>query len=377
MGFPTGWAKFAINEVAGIIKEAADVVTLGESNYIRDGEPQGVVAGLNLDAARRACRRYARKVDQLDSREIARWDSACRPYLESIGEYPGPPVYVSPYQGGQCDGVPYSVRVPYTNLVGDGQVADLSGFGPVLGARVTILSDTSFRVDATLRLTPGGGLTNAGIGPVGYQAGTTVGPLTVVRTDGQPDECGSPPPEYEKPTPIPTPLPPFRPTIPGIDVDVDVDINLDGDITIIFDPGGDETVVGPTDPFEPDPSTDPFGPQSPGDRGEPGPGIDISDGQAGTGEAEEGEILVGVEVEVLSTDGSPREQKYLDYSVWRQACYVYLGSGASLDQQPEAAALISPQFFFAPPGSTTWIVYSGLGYNLRVTPYYREVKEDL
>lgn len=373
--FPKEWAEFAIDETVGIFKETADVIVQGEAEYIRAGEPQGVVATLNLAAARQTCRRFARETDSINAGASARLARVCRPYLEDIGEWPGEPSFAAPqFQGGQCAGKLYTFQVRPNagglDCFGTawGPIGGFRGISLVGGGRLEVLSGTppSGSGVQEWRGTGCGGSTWA-------EDGFSV--LGVFPEDGGPDDCGSLPPEYEPPPPITDPLPPTTVPTPGIDIDVDVDIDPDGGITISFDVDGDITLSPPGNPNDDDEFSDPLGPKFPGDKGTPGTSVPVGEGGNANGEAPPGSVLVGVEVAVTQAIAPANVQNLPEYTVYRAACYVYLGSGTSLDQQPEAATLISPQFFFAPDGSTKWSVYAGWGYNLLVTPYYREVQE--
>jgi hypothetical protein len=199
--------------------------------------------------------------------------------------------------------------------------------------------------------------------------------LEVFPADFGPDDCGDLPPEHRPPPPITDPLPPTTVPTPGIDIDVDVDIDPDGAIQIEFNIDGDITFSPRQNPNDDEEFSDPLGPKFPGDKGSPGTPVPVEEGGNANGEAPPGTVLVGVDVEVTQALAPANIQTLPGYVVYRAACYVYLGSGTSLDQQPEAATLISPQFFYAPDGSTKWSVYAGWGYTLLVTPYYREVAE--
>ena len=107
-----------------------------------------------------------------------------------------------PFTGGQCPDIVY--RVSYQNQTADGPVgapAIISGVGPVGGGSTT----------------PQGGsfIIFNGV-PVGVASGTIlIAPtiISIVRADGQPDECGDIPPVFPPPTPI--------------DIDIDVTYNID------------------------------------------------------------------------------------------------------------------------------------------------------
>jgi hypothetical protein len=195
----------------------------------------------------------------------------------------------------------------------------------------------------------------------------------IARQDGLTDDCGNPPPVVRQPSPTGDPSPPpfrFNPG-PEIDIDVDVDVSPEGDI--IFDIGGGPTTVDPF-PEAPDDTDPPPGDTSPppGDIGEPGGSGATGPGGDTEGEAGEGEVLVGLKIEVL--ESPPQANQYVE-GVFRGACYIYMGVEGNLDQDYGGSMLKSGQFFFAEKDNLThWLVSANNGFNFSVTPYYREVQ---
>jgi hypothetical protein len=104
--------------------------------------------------------------------------------------------------------------------------------------------------------------------------------------------------------------------------------------------------------------------------GEPGTPETVGGDEEAEGEADEGELLTGVLVEVDSTPGFARTVQNVSTPTYIGACYVYLGWDGQLDLQPEGQFLVDGQFFAAVPGMTHWRVRSAVGYTLTITPYY-------
>jgi hypothetical protein len=104
--------------------------------------------------------------------------------------------------------------------------------------------------------------------------------------------------------------------------------------------------------------------------GEPGNPEVIAGDEEAEGEADDGETLTGVMVEVDSAPGFARTVQNVSTPTYIGACYVYLGWEGQLDLQPEGQFLVDGQFFAAVPGMTHWRVRSAVGYTLTITPYY-------
>lgn len=131
---------------------------------------------------------------------------------------------------------------------------------------------------------------------------------------------------------------------------------------------------GPTD-VPPLPGTDsPAGdPPTPGAPGTP----EETDGATpAEGEADEGEELVGVLVQVLSTP--PNANKFRDVStnVWRGIGYIRMGWPGRYGADISAGIAQTVQFYHAQQrGCTAYSVLARNGFTLRVTPYYRSIEE--
>lgn len=195
-----------------------------------------------------------------------------------------PPPADPPFTGGQCPGVLYTVstrtrfRVNSSGAEGETTPTYFGVPGPVSQSRVTQNGVTS------LRITGGDGSIRDGLG-VNQSTNTILfmGVTNIVRQDGQPDNCGSPPPDYPPLTPPDVTIPRDVPytnsdgvdvTIPVVfvfaravlDVDANVTIpftlnltptlnitgNVNVDGTVNFNFGGGTATTGPKDPRKDD-----------------------------------------------------------------------------------------------------------------------------
>lgn len=368
---PEQLLKFAKDQTIGAFRDVADQLESGVPEYLLNGQPSSLLGQISLSTNRIICRTWARGGTSPNLDEL--YASVCRPYLESINEWPGERTFAPPFDGGQCV-TDYTVELGHTSIVtgtpttirtpgNQGPIASIDfeegppGSGSFPGSvslTLTVRSeDGSVKSDSTFNCVPG-----------------SSGGITVSRDDGQPDTCGNPPPEFgNRPNPIPGPVPPVSiPTPGGDDFVVDVTINPDGSITlcsgddcITFNPLGDDGKGNPN----------PFGPSAPGDKGNPGASVTGSPNDSIEGQAPEGEYLVGVLIDLVNAEPFVNRQAGVNFDVYRGSCYVYLGTDGALDQQPEAAAAIFPQFFYAPEGSTHYAVRINPGYTLQVTPYFK------
>lgn len=339
-------------------------------------------------AGRSLCRAYARGgvgVNPVIDQTVG---SVCAPFLEDIDEAPIPGSAAAPFSGGQCAGTTYAVSGSITtngvfcsdgSPVGSATTDNLGSFvnnlvGPVTRLSVEFIpggecrgAPTGWGVRAIdqggarsqfFQVNPTNGIrnfTSASIGPI----------LTPI---SGPDNCGDPPPEYTAPRPRPG-LDPFQPTapIPGTDDDLPInidfnpdgtiDINVDGwDPTVTIGGGGDGGSSGPP----------------PGDQGNPGDGATAGEEPA-EGEAPPGSVLVGL---LISSLIAPEYAQEIRAGVFRGAGFIRMGGDVGLDLDPAGATLSQGQFIYAEKDNLTrWRVNANVGYQLGVTPYYREVEE--
>ena len=293
----------------------------------------------------------------------------CQKYLSDNG-YSQPELSV-PFSGGQCVGAPYTAG--WTYLDGSPFIFSASVIGPITAMTATYSRPGPFsNVEYWYyRISHAGGVSE---GESAVQPKDDApGQIVVFRTDGQPDNCGDPAPTVG-PGPNPAPRTPFEPEEEPFDEPDTGPIlpmpeipNPFGDpISLpnlpIPRPGGEEYVEPPSSkPSTPEPGT---------------PGTPEETGGDGTSEGgDPDQELVGVLVEALTIPESAREATNFPSTVYIGPCYVWLGLEDRLDLQPEAEYVRFPQFFYAPVPSTHWRVTARVGYNLRVTPYYREKVE--
>lgn len=350
--------------------------------FVAGAAPDTALGQAVQDLTRLNCRIWASSDKSDYSQAVNQGNSdLCGPYLDTLGEKPDPGTVGLPFTGGQCAGVSY--RINWTDeqffpdcstLVGNPSVG---GFiGPLGQVTYSGSSPCPNALGTTSRISTGAG--NVVIGGAGGGVRTTIN--SVEREDLAPDNCGNPPPVIQPPTTV-TPVTPIPPNInielPGLGpIDITLELNPEGkpvvcipelDICVTVEPpptgdpggGGDPPGGGPSD-----------GP--PGDVGQPGGGAETGEGGNAEGEAPEGSVLTGVRVEILEFPGS--RSIYTDV-VFRGAYYVYMGVPGLLDHDPAGAMALADQFVFAQKDNlTAWRVSANKGYNLRVTPYYREVE---
>jgi hypothetical protein len=376
--FPALLANWTADQTLGLFRDAFNASRQDGATFIHTGSPTSLVGRLNQATARQACRRWARKLDTLPADKNAAYDTACRPYLESIGEYPGTGIIRQDFRGGQCPGVGYIVTMQGNNACPGGTTSTLSRNGPLGGFVIGNAPGNDCQGNPGRR--PGilvdGQFVGGSLTAIRQADAASWRVVSVTRVDGQPDNCGNPPITVTPPPPVTTPLPPIRvrPDV-NIDVTIDVDIGPDGSIDIDFNPEFE---------LEPDVTIDPFGGDGggsggtptapPGDRGNPGDDFDSGE-ETPEGEAPPGQVLTGVLIDAISIADFVNKTELPSATVYRGVCYVLMGGEPGVDLQPEGSTVVFPQFFEAPENSTKWRVYANVGYRLRVTPYYREVEE--
>jgi len=378
---PAAIAAAAAAELPRIFDDARDVLRDGEPQYLRDGLPDSIPGQIAQAAGRSACRIFGTGTVNLNAASTAKYERACRPYLDDIGT-PRTPEIDRQFPGLQCEGIRYRWHyriVSQAGVAGPRQdvTCGANRFGPVSLRRVDNPPNGVQWWMGSFNAT--GVFSESNIASSTERVTVELSPIG--RCDGQVDGCGNPPPIVIPPRSNPDPTPPpfrFNPG-PFIDVDVDVDVNVDGSITVNVGTGpitvnpfkndGDDDVPGGGDPGGGDPGA-PTPP--PGDIGNPGTAIETDLGDEVEDEAPEGEILVGLKIDVLQ---SPPQARQFAPGVFRGACYIYMGVLNNLDQDFGGSMLKSGQFFFAEKDNLThWLVSANNGYRFRVTPYYREVQ---
>jgi len=374
-----------VQELPNFFRDGVDQLVTGEGEYIRAGEPQGTVGKVGQAIARSYCRQYGANPGAAKFGNAARIENACRPYLDDQDPGKGAEIGV-PFPGGQCADLYRAVgAVRFDRLVcSTGQAfetvmdfaTEFNLQGPLSASRIVRgepgqCGDRLFAVVITTATQPNRVIftttdvfQRAIINPA-------ITSLSFERQGALPDDCGDPPPVVRQPRPIADPSPPpfrFNPD-GGIDINVDVDVLPDGTINI--------GVGGPTV------NVDPFGGGDGGGGGAPpvGPGTSGGSGDTGLGgvdegSADEGDELVGVLVQVLSAPLDANRFFNNAAVVYRGAYYVAMGYPGRLGLDMSGGTAEILQFFHAQQrGLTDYRVRANVGFNLRVTPYYRTVEE--
>lgn len=370
-------ATFAANEAKGVLEAAAGVAIAGEAGYIATGAPTGVIASVGVGLARAACRRYAGNPGGVSAEAGARFEKACRPYLDSIGEGTG--LVPNAIAGGQCAGQGYAVY--YENRTsGSPQYNESSPivvFGPIRGRSIvqtgTGPSVTTLTIQASNNLgQPQNFTATVGVASQFVRWGR----MTTSPPGGDILACGNAPPTVTQPQPPANPRGPVFPIniSPSVNVDAVINIGAQGDIDITI---GDTTVN--IDPFGglpgdgSDPPTGGGGDEpglEPGDQGDPGGEVVAPGGEDAEGEAPPGFVLVGLKITSLEP---PPFAQTAALGVFRGAAYIYMGGDAGLDLDPAGATISLNQFIFAEKDNLTkWRVRANVGFEIGVTPYYRE-----
>lgn len=304
----------------------------------------------------------------------------CEPYWRK-NNY-SPPVFQNPFTGGQC-AVQYQVNYSATADVVNCTSGLVTGtrtraFGPVGTPRtgpVTAVylepiaggtcGPPNYNLVIEAAIPASGGFLAFSPSAGGGQQMVVTG-LTVTVTPVIPgtDICGDPTP-IVRPGPRPAPTPPAFP--PGQEPGSDPDGQPFFIVPPIESPWpGDNPFDVP--PLPDDDTPDPGGQQP----GEPGPPEDTAGTTPAEGEAPEGEELVGVLVQVLSTPPNANRFQDVPVNVWRGIGYIRMGWPGRLGADISAGIAQSPQFYHAQQrGLTNWQVQARNGFTLRVTPYYR------
>lgn len=278
-------AAVAAVEAAEVLRAGGEVALGGGAQYIRDGQPIGVVAQVGHELARLACRRYGNNPSQYPADTALNYEKACRPYLDDIGEGSGPTIG-KPYEGGNCPGVNYIATWEQRRFVsGSGYQWISQGPSQTLPGPVSVTAGAD---NGSLPCGQGenyaqwqvAGVNNTN--PTSLVAGCIDGGKgwrnLVLTPQGGTCPNPNPPPEVTDPKPPGFTLPPIVPIIisPEVNIDADVQVNVDGTVDIdigtgpiTIDPfggdgdGGSQGGGGPDDsPPNPEP-----GPDLPGGNG--------------------------------------------------------------------------------------------------------------
>lgn len=353
--------------------------------FVAGDDEQNFLGAATRALTRYNCRRWARSDQSQNSARVNIGNyEICGPYLESIGEVP-PPGFIGPaFDGGQC-ATAYAVsyetqQYQRTNPTNSGDWVVRTAFinqpSPMLGPirlESNAFGAVRFRDANNVLMSMNFGGSN-GFNPNGFFV-FRYRNLTFTRVDGLPDNCGDPEPQTKLPN-APTGLPPLPPNIT-------IDVPGFGPVTVTIEPGPDgdpvicveevQVCVEVDQDDEPAPPGQPPSVPPPGDVGEPGGGGDTGPGGDSEGEAPPGSVLTGLLMELLEAPESAREYAP---GIYRAGAYIYMGTDVGLDQDFAGSLLEDGQFVFAEKDNlTSWRVRANVGFNWRVTPYYREVSE--
>lgn len=374
------------DEAAGVLTGLGTIVDQGEAAYIRDREPQGVIETVGLAGARAGCRVYGANPGQYDLRTQQIFGKRCGLYLESIGQALDGGAVGSPVVGGQCP-VLYNVSVTSCGTrqqtpAGGGAIVE-AGFcstpanysnllGPILGVQRRRDGDVTrvFLVGGfgELEVNNFDDADGAVFFTQGWQIRTAV---VATRVDGLPDDCGDGPIQYDPDYPGPPAGPTFT-VNPTVDIDINFTVEILPDANIRFD-FGDGPETRPILP-EDDPGGGGDEPE-PGDQGEPGSGGEASPGEDQEDEAPPGEVLVGVLLTVTSAPSTG--ESFIDDTVFRWPCWVYMGGDDGLELHESAQFVRNSQFVYAKvDNATRYRVVANVGFSVNVVPYYRPVETE-
>lgn len=355
----------------------------GLGNWIANGTPDpDSIPGKIQQRYRDHCDDWSNNpswVQQFDPGARLFLSNACSPWLSSQGS--GDPVSEVPFTGGQCAGNNYTVNFEETGedslqrtsfitnqrgpileyWVGSGSSNPFaSGTWSGIRSGQPPIFDTAFQFPDGTWLRP--------LFQAGQPNQDLAGRITsVVNVTNPADDCGDPDSE---PGPNPNPRPD-----PGLDPEDEPFEREPGQPVLpmpeIPNPFGDPIQL-PNFPLPriDGPSLYPEDEPPLAEPGEPGTPEVVGGDEETEGEADEGEVLTGVLVEVSSAPGFARTVQNVSTPTYIGACYVYLGWEGQLDLQPEGQFLVDGQFFAAVPGMTHWRVRSAVGYTLTITPYY-------
>jgi len=356
------------------------------AGFIATDDPAPIALRPAKQLARAACRAWARQPGPSFNPSADRlYAGACGEYLDSIGEGVDPGAIGPLFEGGQCV---EKYVVAFDFGPGSSSSGTLLAVGPIRGLREEdgVAGEKRVFLQANSGVVFGGQCFNvlAPSGPQDTLLGTYTpsesapGPARITGiTPCGTDNCGNPPPDYERPRP-PITLPPITPIfidLPDIgEINVNVTVDAEGLITIESPTLDVEVNIGgPNDGANDDGGGVDGGDLVP-DGGVADSPADTGNGGTASGCAPDGLELVGVRVEVLEAPVNFNSYANQAAVVYRGIGYVRMGYPNRLALCLEGSAVISPQFFLAPVrGLTCWEVRANNGFINRVTPYYREL----
>lgn len=376
------------NAMADLVRDAvqrtfqpdAGVTAAGQPvrDFLAGPAPTTIFSRIQWDMGRETCRRWAagKSSSILPSRESFLRDT-CTPYITGAFGAPGSGAVQPEIPGGQCAGVEYAVAGRRINEDGTVNSNWSNACGNFRRGPIGLYRDvfpTQISMGFTYHSSQGVQLKSEQ-----WTAGpTSTGKITldtVTRCDGLPDDCGNGSPTYDPGAPvtgIPGPAPiPNPPGNPWPFPEVTIEVNPDGTITVDF---GDDTPPVTVDPGSEDGSPGDDTPTNPGDAGDPeetGPGGESS------GCAPAGSELTGVFVEIVEFPENAARFQNNSRQPFRGAGYIAMGWPDLLGVDVSGGVINLAQFFHAQQrGITCWRVTANIGFELRCTPYYRELNPE-
>lgn len=385
MGWLNNLPANLLGEGRNYLRDLADIADQGVAEFVSSGEPQSINGRVAQAAQRQVCRSWARGRENFSQRQSDYTADICEPYLKSIDEWPGQPTVGQPLAGGQC---PVLYDVTFT-CVGRRTRTPAGGGGELVAGIVTPQTERAlgpirpwtvsqgdtgpnYLLQGANRLIEEVGFNNTNTqgffeGP--WRVTTT---LSVVRVDGQPDNCGGDSGPYLPPRRYPD-LPPIGPrpprTPPGFpDIDIDVDVKPDGTIDVDID-GEIRPYIGP------DGGGGDAPPGTPGDQGEPGSTSDPGEGGEEEG-SDPNRFLVGVLVTI--TDPGPVTQTRIlgNTEIFVAPYAVYMGGDAGLELSKSSEFVPESAFHYAPKDANRFLVVLRNRVRATITPYWREQEEE-
>ena len=309
----------------------------------------------------------------------------CKPYWDDEGY--DAPEEVAPFTGGQCEGTGYRATASFVVNVRGADDIDLGDFSATVEVFTITYNGPISSASIELRGTGGtGGTTNlcqlivtdaGGLRPAitltsrgnpGRLTNLRPGAISFARISGNPDICGDPPGVLG-----PGSNPPPTPTFPeGEGPGTEPDGQPFFFVPPIDSPIGGDPIDVPPQP-QPDSPVDDT-PTDPGDAGDPeetGPGGESS------GVAPAGSELTGVFVEIVEFPENAARFQNNQRQPFRGAGYIAMGWPDLLGVDISGGVINPEQFFHAQQrGVTCWRVTANTGFDLRCTPYYREVNPE-
>jgi hypothetical protein len=302
----------------------------------------------------------------------------CKPYWDSQGY--DAPVSTPPFTGGQCaDGYEFVIKSQGNASPLADVFANSFTRGPITGWRVeNVGGRTKGYVTSNSIKAASCGAIPAAQGSAerlwfdvlerSREVPFTAQVLSVC--PGGSNNCGDPDGVLEPGT-NPPPTPTFPPgEEPGFEPDGQ---------PFFFVPPIDSPIGGDPIPVPPQPEPDPGPPgdDTPTNPGEAGDPEETSDGGECSGCAPAGSELTGVFIEIVDFPENAARFQNNSRQPFRGAGYIAMGWEDLLGVDMSGGVINLEQFFHAQQrGITCWRVTANIGFNLRCTPYYRELNPE-